>query len=179
VQVMRIGNFHGLMDAMYAAVKGTAVKPFQTPDDGPIEVVVSLNSTRVDIQVLAKGGYEFPSFDKRDIGRRTDHLIAMRTSRSAPPGLFAINELVSIDRRSQRLSAFDYGADHIADEHLFVPKANAAAGVGWIIGTAYNWRRQHMALSVFNAQAVADGPIARATVPRVLPPGLHGVFIGA
>jgi all-trans-8'-apo-beta-carotenal 15,15'-oxygenase len=31
---------------------------------------------------------------------------------------------------------------------------------------------------VFDAQHLADGPMAQGVLPRVMPMGLHGIFVG-
>jgi all-trans-8'-apo-beta-carotenal 15,15'-oxygenase len=36
-----------------------------------------------------------------------------------------------------------------------------------------------MLLSIFDAQHLADGPLAQGRLPRVMPLGLHGIFVGA
>ena len=46
-----------------------------------------------------------------------------------------------------------------------------------MVGTAYHWPTERTALSVFDAQAVNAGPVARVTLPYGLPLGLHGQFI--
>jgi all-trans-8'-apo-beta-carotenal 15,15'-oxygenase len=175
--VMRVGNFHGLMDAMYAAMAGTPVPSFGTLDDGPIELLVNLARTEVKLDVLARGNFDFPSFDKRFVGQRTDHLITLRRATSMPVNTFGLNEVVSINRQKQSVQSFSYGTQVFAEEHLFVPTLGAPNGVGWVIGTAFRWSDQRTLLSVFNAQALADGPIAQAELPRGLPPGLHGLFV--
>ncbi len=179
VQVMRIGNFKGLMDAMYSSMQAEPMKPFSTLDDGPVELVVDLNRGKVKVEPLAQGNYDFPSFDKRFIGQRTDHLIALRHSNSMPAGTFGVNTLVGINRQSQSLQSYDYGAKILADEHLFVPKPRGQAGVGWVIGTSYRWTDQRTLLSVFDAQEIVAGPISQAVLPRGLAPGLHGLFLPA
>lgn len=71
-----------------------------------------------------------------------------------------------------------YGDGWIAEEHLYVPtNPTGPEGLGWVMGTAYHWPSERTALSVFDAQAVDAGPIARVTLPYGLPLGLHGQFI--
>lgn len=176
VQLMRIGDYHGLMNAIYASMQAQPVKRFDSADDGAVELVIDLDRGRVKIEPLARGNCDFPSFDARQIGQQTDQLIALRASKSMPAGTFGFNELLGIDRKTQHIQSFDYGASVIAEEHLFVPKPRAAAGVGWVLGSAYRWTDQRTLVTVFNAQTISDGPIAQAVLPRGLPPGLHGLF---
>jgi all-trans-8'-apo-beta-carotenal 15,15'-oxygenase len=71
-----------------------------------------------------------------------------------------------------------YGDGWIAEEHVYVPTyPTAPEGRGWVMGTAYHWPSERTALSVFDAQAVDAGPIARVILPYGLPLGLHGQFV--
>ena len=71
-----------------------------------------------------------------------------------------------------------YGTGWVAEEHVYVPASpGAPEGRGWVVGTAYHWPTERTTLSVFDAQAVNAGPIARVTLPYGLPLGLHGQFI--
>ena len=62
----------------------------------------------------------------------------------------------------------------VVEEHLFVPDG---PGPGWVIGTAFDFARKKTVLSCFVANALADGPVAQATLAHALPLGLHGVFV--
>jgi all-trans-8'-apo-beta-carotenal 15,15'-oxygenase len=179
IQIMRIGNFHGLMNAMYASMQAEPVTPFSTLDDGPVELLVDLNKANVKTEPLAQGNFDFPSFDKRYIGQRTDHLFSLSFSKSMPQASFGLNKLVGINRQTQSMQSFDYGGKVLADEHLFIPKPQGKAGVGWVLGTSYRWTDRRTLLSVFDAQDIAAGPISQAVLPRGLPPGLHGLFMPA
>ena len=191
---MRVGDYHGLMNAMYSAVAASPSKSFQSADDGIVECAVDLRSKQVSVSTLASGGLEFPAWDKRRTGQRSDHLVALRTSSTITKGSFALNELVLIDQNRGRRSSWDYGPNEIAEEHLFAPssttsttspsrglagKANAgnAPDPGWVIGTHYNWLNQRTTLSVFDSRAIEDGPIANAQLPYGFPPGLHGAYV--
>jgi all-trans-8'-apo-beta-carotenal 15,15'-oxygenase len=182
VHSMRVGDYHGLMNAMYSAVAGAPVKPFASKEDGIVELVVDLPRAKVTINTLAPGALDFPAWDKRRSGQRTDQLLALRASVSVPKGTFAVNELVLIDQARGRRSSWGYGPHAIAEEHLFAPRATVSAAAtdpGWIIGTHYNWLTQRTTLSVLDANHVADGPICSAQLPYGFPPGLHGAFVSA
>jgi all-trans-8'-apo-beta-carotenal 15,15'-oxygenase len=47
------------------------------------------------------------------------------------------------------------------------------------VGTALDLAQGATLLSVFDAQRLADGPLAQASMPRVMPLGLHGAFVAA
>ena len=46
----------------------------------------------------------------------------------------------------------------------------------WLLGTAFDARRQVTLVNVFEASHIADGPIAQAALPNKLPLGFHGNF---
>ena len=82
-----------------------------------------------------------------------------------------------VDIHSGRIDAFDYGSDFVVEEHIFVPKsAGAREAEGWLIGAAYNAKTQLTELAIFDARALAAGPIAKVFLPYGLPIGFHGNF---
>ena len=90
-----------------------------------------------------------------------------------------MNAVARMDTASGRMQRFDYCGETLAEEHVFVPRAGAPEGSGWLVGTARNWATRQTSFSVFDAAAVDAGPIAQATLPYGLPLGLHGAFVAA
>ena len=77
-------------------------------------------------------------------------------------------------------TSFDYGEHFLAEEHLFVARDGASAeDDGWLVGTALDWTNGVTCISVFAAQNVDDGPVARGWLPYPLPLGFHGQFRSA
>ena len=75
------------------------------------------------------------------------------------------------------MQRYDYGAETLVEEHVFVPRPGAPESSGWLVGTAWNRVERQTTLAVFDAAAVDAGPIARARLPYGLPLGLHGNFV--
>lgn len=114
---------------------------------------------------------EFPRIDPRLTGRRHRHVVAAaRIDCAGRPGYDGVQRL---DLEGGAVDRFHYGAHVMAEEHLFVPGGER----GWVVGTALDLREQAMKLSVFDAGALADGPLAQATLARVLPLGLHAQWL--
>jgi carotenoid cleavage dioxygenase len=69
----------------------------------------------------------------------------------------------------------------MVEEHVFVPDPQGRGGErdGWLLGTALDLARGTTLLSVFDAHRLADGPVAQASMARVMPLGLHGTFVAA
>jgi carotenoid cleavage dioxygenase len=173
VQVMGMSSMQSLMDAIRTAMAGQPSQPLAST---MIEVRASLREPRARLEATPMVGAEFPSWDPRHTGRPTRHLMGVAAGASLPAGAFGFNAVVRHDRATGRIDRHDLGAGMLADEHLFVPQPGAAEGEGWVLGTAHDRLADRTVLSVYRAQALADGPISQAVLPRRLPPGLHGRF---
>ena len=123
---------------------------------------------------------EFPRVDSRRIGRRYRHVWSIEWPRGqdrAQPGQSAI---VRRDLETGRLDRFDYGAGAIAEEHMFVPRpGREEEGDGWVVGTSFDIGSGTTSLAVFDALALAAGPLAVAHLSYALPLGFHGTFVPA
>jgi len=130
-------------------------------------------------QGLASNNYDHKGQDAPGAIELVSHLFMVNRSSTLSPEVFGFNQIVHFDRTSGKSHTFDYGADVLAEEHLFIPDKGASEGAGWLLGTSYNWREQVTSMSVFNASGVDDGPIATAVLPYHLPLGLHGKFVAS
>lgn len=123
---------------------------------------------------------EFPRVDPRVVGRayRRVFSAARVGTGGARPGYDAVMRL---DMRSGAVDRYVYGDHVMVEEHVFVPRAagRGREGDGWLVGTALDLQRRATLLSVFDARRLADGPVAQASMPRVMPLGLHGTFVAA
>ncbi len=113
------------------------------------------------------GRGEFPQIDARLATRGHERLYGV-----TPTGLGCWNW------RTGAFASFDYGADHWSEEPLFVPKSRGGPD-GWLITTALNGAAGRTELHVFDAQRLADGPVASFGCPYALPLGFHGAFAPA
>lgn len=148
------------------------------PKEFPAVMQVQLNlKTGRARQTVLPYIAEFPLVDPRVVGQRHRHLYtALRLNPGNRPGFDAVMRL-NVD--TGRAEHFHYGADVMVEEHLFVPRrpGEGREGDGWLIGTAIDLRRRQMLFSVFDAQRLADGPMAQGTLARVMPFGFHGTFV--
>lgn len=84
------------------------------------------------------------------------------------------------DTQTGRLQRYDYGTTTVVEEHIVVPKPGARGELdAWLLGTTFDTMRSVTSVNVFDARHVADGPIARAALPYLLPYGFHGNFTPA
>ncbi len=178
IEMARAPEFETLMTQIKQATLGL---PTTADAHAPAaaDIVLDLSTGIAQLQDLPFTGADFPCFDERYAGERTDTLVMMQRSDDMPSDVFGLNTLAVSNKRKDSLQMWSYGASAIAEEHIFVPGLSATEGEGWLMGTAYNWKSGHTSLSVFDAQHVSDGPVATATLPYGLPIGLHGKFVAS
>ena len=176
IEVATASEFKPLMQQIVQATTG---QPLTTPAAAAntVDIVLDTVGDRATLEPLPGSGIDFPRFDQRFTGEPTQHLYMLGRSSEMPADVFGFNRLSRIDRDTDSESTWDYDADTIAEEHLFVPAPGDRQGNGWLVGTSYNWKRGQTSLSVFNAQHIEDGPIAQCQLPYSLPLGLHGQFV--
>ncbi len=141
---------------------------------GPVLTVARLDlrtgqATQASLGVEA----EFPRIDPRRVGQRHRQVVHATGTQGGLPLWGAIASTNVETGVSQR---YRYGPHTIVEEHVWVPDTR---GPGWVLGTALDYARKQTLLSCFAADALADGPVAQATLPYALPLGLHGVFLAA
>lgn len=129
-------------------------------------------------EVLPFDGMEFPMFDARTPGDRGARLYApVIEGRPTAP---SFNAVAAFDLVRGRREVFSYGADVLAEEHVFVPRPGSTrVDDGWLLGTVLDPVRQRSGLAVLDARHVADGPVAMAWLPYRFPLGFHGYFSAA
>jgi carotenoid cleavage dioxygenase-like enzyme len=68
------------------------------------------------------------------------------------------------------LSVFASGEFAMAAAH------GAGTDQGWLIGFVYDRARDASVLTIFDAQRVKAGPVARILLPKRVPQGFHGAW---
>ena len=131
---------------------------------------------RASQQMTDLRAIEFPRTDPRRTGLRHSLTVLLQRGPTMDPRVFGFDTVIVRDgERSQRHA---YGSGWIAEEHLYVPHPHdAREGAGWVLGPAYHWPSGKTTLSVFQADALAQGPLAQVRLPYGLPLGLHGQFV--
>jgi all-trans-8'-apo-beta-carotenal 15,15'-oxygenase len=130
-------------------------------------------------QILLDHDAEFPSVLTADVARPYRQLLCLERSASRArdlPGYDRVALIDVSDAAAPSRRAFDFGDDWLVEEHLLVA-GKQAHKPQWAIGTALDATNKVTVLSVFNADDIASGPVARARLPCALPLGLHGSFI--
>ena len=115
---------------------------------------------------------EFPQTDRRRQGLSRD-LVVVANDR-------AVSTLELMNWRTGQAQRFNFGADQMVQEHLFVPKpGRGGEHESWLIGATLNARENASELHVFDAAAVSDGPVATWRSPYRAPLGFHSTWRGA
>jgi carotenoid cleavage dioxygenase len=65
-----------------------------------------------------------------------------------------------------------------AGEGYFVPDGDdAGEDEGWVLSFLYDRTVDRSSLAIFDASAIADGPVGRVQLPVRVPYGFHGLWI--
>jgi len=118
---------------------------------------------------------EFPVVDPRVVGQR--HRYVYAPTRIAGDERWGFDGVMRLDMDQGRRDRFRFDEDVLIEEQLLVPRPGSAReGQGWLLGLGYDVRRQRSFASVFDAERLGDGPLARAWLPYWVPLGFHGRF---
>ncbi|MDH0868199.1 carotenoid oxygenase family protein [Mitsuaria sp. GD03876] len=118
---------------------------------------------------------EFPVVDPRVVGRR--HRYVYYPVRVDDPTRWGFNGVMRLDLDTGARQRFAFGERVMLEEQLLVPRPGSTReGEGWLLGTGYDVARQRSFATVFDAQRLEDGPVARAWLPYWVPLGFHGRF---
>ena len=87
--------------------------------------------------------------------------------------------IAHIDHSSGRRATYVLPQGDVTSEPVFVERsAKAGEGDGWLLAVVYRSREDRSDLVVLDAQHVEAGPIATAKLPRRVPFGFHGSWLG-
>ena len=149
-----------------------------SPDARPLRYRIDTRTRRAEQTVFGDQSVEFPVVDPRRSTRRHRWLTMLSSQASAPAPHGGLTSLTRFDLESGALASYRYPDTELPEEHLFVPDPERSwESEGWVIGTSLDWSRRQTHLNVFQADAVGDGPIARATLDALMTQGLHGRWV--
>jgi carotenoid cleavage dioxygenase-like enzyme len=122
---------------------------------------------------------EFPRIDDRVAMAPYRHGYYAASARGGGRGV-KYDSLAHRDRATGQRVLYTLPEGDVFSEPVFVPRAaNAAEGDGWLLATAYRGAEKRSDLLVFEAGALAEGPIATAQLSHRVPFGFHGNWLGA
>jgi carotenoid cleavage dioxygenase len=121
---------------------------------------------------------EFPRLDERRacLSYRHGYFAAYRNGNE----IAGFDSVAHIDLQTGAKSVLTFDEGDVAGEPVFVPRsADAAEGDGWLLSVVYRGQSDTSDMVILDAGDVAAGPVATAHVPRRVPFGFHGNWIGA
>ena len=128
---------------------------------------------RVESRRVA-GHAEFPAIDRRFGTLRNRYVYSAEKHQGHTPWYDSVRR---VDLEGGSVERFTYAADHLVEEHLFVPRPGSTReGQGWLLGTTLHWPSRRTMLNLLDAERLADGPVARAWLPMPAPLGFHGAW---
>ncbi len=120
---------------------------------------------------------EFPQVDPRRHGLSRQLTVLSAGGAEGVPGGTAVS---LYDWKSDTADTFDFGASHIVEEHLLVPKPGSMSERdSWLIGTAINLKAGRSEVLVFDAADIEEGPIVVWQADYSWPLGFHGTWSDA
>jgi carotenoid cleavage dioxygenase len=122
---------------------------------------------------------EFPRVDDRRAGRPYRHVYTVEYREFGPAGLPGGALLRCYDVEAGRSIAQDFGDRYVPGEPVFVPKSpDGAETDGWVLALRYDRESDRSDLVVLDANDFGGGPVAVVRLPRRVPIGLHGSWVG-
>ena len=164
-------------DARFAARGGSQITRLKMPDTQVTRLsFITLGADgkgRMEVTALPA---EFPKTDPRFAGSGRMKTVINTVGGGTNKPL--LQGVAVSDWRTGKADVFDFGKDHCAEEHLFVPRPGSSAELdGWLVGTTLNLKARATELHVFEASRVSAGPVCSWRADLPLPVGFHGCWV--
>jgi len=134
-----------------------------------VEITLKRGAKEAQLKRTGIARVEFPIPTR--LGQKSPMILLQDSAENAHEGMSAV---LSLDANGKPLGHFDFGANHIVEEQLYVP----IAGKRYTLGTVFNTKKARTGLVLMDLDRLADGPIAQAWLDRAMPLGFHGTFVG-
>jgi all-trans-8'-apo-beta-carotenal 15,15'-oxygenase len=123
-------------------------------------------------QEFFDGITEFPRIYPSLTGLKSDKIFTISGEKEQE----WMHSIRSVNVDTGKTDEYDYGSDYLVEEHVIVENGSEPQKNGWLIGTALHWPSKKSCVSLFEAENLAAGPIAKAWLPFHIPLGFHGNF---
>lgn len=140
-----------------------------------------LESGAVGSNRLDDVSHGFPRVDERVIGlkHRYGWAVGSRPDGSEREGMDAASVVMRYDMQTGGSTYHDFGPTAQAGEFVFVPRSDAAAeDDGYAMGYVYEQSTDSSTLVILDGANPSDTPVATVKMPRRVPHGFHGSWIG-
>lgn len=138
----------------------------------------------ISIKRLAPLPGEMPIFDPRFATRKTQHAWFGTINPALGPMLEwgpkgpPFTCVAHLNEANGKLNFWYAGPDSAPEEPIFVPRAGAPEGEGWILTIVGRRAENRTDLVILDAQNIAAGPVATVKMPFRIHEGFHGIWVG-
>ena len=171
-----------MTDAFSAVMRGELPRSVSLSQLAQFRIDTKRRTASVDVTDNGFAACEFPSVDRRRSTSQHEWMTMLVNDSASNTGIQIglLNGVARMNTSTGEANSYIYAAPEVPEEHIFVPKPNRTEETeGWILGTSLDYQAQTTHLNVFEIRDATPEPIARATLPRLMPLGLHGQFVAS
>lgn len=136
---------------------------------------LSGRSSTIRRETLDEAQGEFPRIDDRRAGLPYRH--GWFAAHSNPSGDVRFDAIAHVDHAGGRRTLHVLAKGDATSEPVFVPRSEQE-GDGWLLAVVYRSGEARSDLVVLDALDLEAGPVAIAALPRRVPFGFHGNWVG-
>lgn len=172
VDVGTVGN----MDVMQS-VKNYRTSDWKEFGDGEVSRIrINTKNKTIEKHCITNIPAEFPRIHPRKECQPSQWAYLAANTQPGEGGFFKAT--MKLNRDTGATDIFDFGDNAVALEPVFIPKQNAQSeDDGWLMVYVYNSLSQCTDISILNALAVADGPVATIHLPVNAGTTFHGTWV--
>ena len=132
---------------------------------------------QVSVRRLSETVCEYPRIDERRCGR--PYRFGFVAAEGGPgTGDMPHRAIGRIDHRTGEMRLWRAPSGQAVSEPVFAARPGCDdEGVGYLLFTVFDERRNASHLAIADAERVEDGPLARAHLDHRVPAGFHGSFV--
>ncbi len=136
---------------------------------------INLKTRSLNEEIVDGSAHEYPTVDPLRVGLPYRHAY-LATGR---PREWWTSGTVRLDMESGARDSFAAQPNQCLGEPVFVPRQGGGTDEGWLLVESLDGGTEVTSLLVFDAERVANGPIAEATLRHHLPFSEHGSWMPA
>lgn len=147
--------------------------PFDSMGLGTLWLLrIDLKSKRAHAEEVSPLPMEFPQIDPRCASLPARFVYCAATAGPGKGGLY--RQIARIDLEDGSHEAYDFGAGHVAQEPLFIPRGPGESA-GFLLAYVHNDARRATDVVILDAEHVGDGPICVMELSVNLGLTFHGI----
>ncbi len=141
--------------------------------------VIDLKRKSIKHEQLDDRNVEFPRIREDRNSQKHRFIYLPSSTNTSGLGKNQFNSIMKYDVQSQTIISHDFGNQAEIGEAVFVPRQNATSeDDGYVVLFHYHILSNSSEFIILDAQNISQPPLARVKIPRRVPHGLHGSWIG-